>query len=75
MAGLNADLTRYLLLILLALTVVVGIQAVGVVLVSGLLITPAAAASLLTTRLQLDPNGKPHIPGSVEVWKDGVRVV
>jgi hypothetical protein len=24
---------------------------------------------LLTTRLQLDPNGKPHIPGSLEVWK------
>ncbi len=50
-AGLNADLARYLLLLLLALTVVVGIQAVGVVLVSGLLVTPAAAASLLTTRL------------------------
>jgi ABC-type Mn2+/Zn2+ transport system permease subunit len=50
-AGLHADFTRYLLLLLLALTVVVGIQAVGVVLVSGLLVTPAAAASLLTTRL------------------------
>jgi ABC-type Mn2+/Zn2+ transport system permease subunit len=50
-AGLNADVIRYLLLLLLALTVVVGIQAVGVVLVSGLLVTPAAAASLLTTRL------------------------
>lgn len=50
--GISADLVRYLLLILLALAVVVGIQAVGVVLVSGLLITPAAAASLLTTRLQ-----------------------
>jgi manganese/iron transport system permease protein len=37
--------------VLLALAVVAGIQAVGVVLVSGLLITPAAAASLLTTRL------------------------
>ncbi|MDQ2946449.1 MAG: hypothetical protein M3Y27_10985, partial [Acidobacteriota bacterium] len=24
---------------------------------------------LLTTRLHLDPNGKPHIPGSVDVWK------
>jgi ABC-type Mn2+/Zn2+ transport system permease subunit len=50
-AGLHADLTRYVLLLLLALTVVVGIQAVGVVLVSGMLVTPAAAASLLTTRL------------------------
>jgi manganese/iron transport system permease protein len=50
-AGFNADVLRYILLILLALTVVAGIQAVGVVLVSGLLITPAAAASLLSTRL------------------------
>jgi hypothetical protein len=25
---------------------------------------------LLTTRLQLDANGKPHIPGSLEVWRD-----
>ena len=25
---------------------------------------------LLTTRLQLDPNGKPHIPGSLEIWKN-----
>jgi hypothetical protein len=24
---------------------------------------------LLTTRLQLDANGKPHIPGSLEIWK------
>ena len=24
---------------------------------------------LLTTRLQLDPNGKAHIPGGIEVWK------
>src|SRR5215469_14607055 len=24
---------------------------------------------LLTTRLRLDPNGRPHIPGSLEVWK------
>ena len=25
---------------------------------------------LLTTRLQLDAGGKPHIPGSLEVWKN-----
>ncbi len=25
---------------------------------------------LLTSRLRLDPNGKPHIPGSVETWKN-----
>ena len=24
---------------------------------------------LLTNRLRLDPNGKPHIPGGIEVWK------
>jgi hypothetical protein len=24
---------------------------------------------LLTTRLALDPNGKPHIPGNLDVWK------
>jgi len=49
--GLSADRVRYGLLILLALTVVAGIQAVGVVLVAALLITPAAAASLLTRSL------------------------
>ena len=25
---------------------------------------------LLTTRLRLDANGKPHVPGSLEVWKN-----
>ena len=49
--GLRADLLRYGLLLLLALAVVVGIQAVGVVLTSALLVTPAAAASLVTDRL------------------------
>jgi ABC-type Mn2+/Zn2+ transport system permease subunit len=49
--GLRADIVRYGLLILLALTVVVGIQAVGVVLTNALLITPAATAALLTDRL------------------------
>jgi ABC-type Mn2+/Zn2+ transport system permease subunit len=49
--GLNADRVRYGLLVLLSLTVVAGIQAVGVVLISALLITPAAAASLLTKSL------------------------
>jgi ABC-type Mn2+/Zn2+ transport system permease subunit len=51
--GVSPDLVRYGLLVLLALTVVVGIKAVGVVLVSALLITPAAAAGLLTARLAL----------------------
>jgi len=49
--GLSADRVRYGLLVLLALTVVAGIQAVGVVLVSALLITPAATASLVTRSL------------------------
>lgn len=49
--GLRADLLRYVLLALLALTVVSSIQVVGVVLTSALLVTPAAAASLLTERL------------------------
>lgn len=49
--GLRADRLRYLLLILLAFTVVSSIQVVGVVMTSALLITPAAAAALLTRRL------------------------
>jgi ABC-type Mn2+/Zn2+ transport system permease subunit len=49
--GVSPDALRYILLTLLALTVVAGIQAVGVVLISALLVTPAAAASLLTSRL------------------------
>jgi manganese/iron transport system permease protein len=48
--GLRADRLRYLLLVLLALAVVTGIQAVGVVLTSALLVTPAATAALLTDR-------------------------
>lgn len=49
--GLDADRVRYGLLVPLAFTVVAGIQAVGVVLVSALLITPAATASLVTRSL------------------------
>lgn len=48
--GLRADRLRFLLLILLALTVVTCIQVVGVIHTSALLVTPVAAA-LLTTRL------------------------
>ena len=25
---------------------------------------------LLTTRLRLDPDGKPHLPGGLDVWKN-----
>jgi len=49
--GLRADWMRNILLVLLALAVVSSIQAVGVILTSGLLVTPAAAASLLTGNL------------------------
>lgn len=49
--GLRSDRLRYLLLVLLAFTVVGSIQIVGVVMTSALLITPAAAAALLTERL------------------------
>lgn len=49
--GVRADHLRYLLLILLAFTVVSSIQVVGVVMTSALLITPAAAAALVTQRL------------------------
>jgi ABC-type Mn2+/Zn2+ transport system permease subunit len=49
--GLRADWMRYLLLVLLAFTVVSSIQVVGVIMTSALLVTPAATASLLTQRL------------------------
>jgi ABC-type Mn2+/Zn2+ transport system permease subunit len=49
--GIPVDRLTFLLLILLAFCVVIGIQVVGVVLTSALLVTPAAAASLLTRRL------------------------
>lgn len=49
--GLSPDRMRFGLLILLAPVVVAGIQAVGIVLLTALLVTPAATASLLTRRL------------------------
>ncbi len=48
---LRADLLRYVLLILLALTVVVSLQTVGVGLAAAMLVTPAATAYLLAKRL------------------------
>jgi manganese/iron transport system permease protein len=45
------ELLRFLMLVLLALTVVVSLQTVGVGLVAAMLVTPAAAAYLLTRRL------------------------
>jgi len=48
---LPAELLRSLMLILLALTVVVSLQTVGVGLVAAMLVTPGATAYLLTRRL------------------------
>jgi manganese/iron transport system permease protein len=45
------DLLRNLLLVLLALTIVVSLQTVGIGLVAAMLVTPAATAFLLTRRL------------------------
>jgi manganese/zinc/iron transport system permease protein len=50
-AGFPAQLIHYGLMLLLAFSVVIALQAVGVVLVSAMLITPAAAAYLLTDRM------------------------
>jgi manganese/iron transport system permease protein len=48
---IKAELLRNLMLVLLALTVVVSLQTVGVGLVAAMLVTPAATAYLLTRRL------------------------
>lgn len=48
---LPATFIRYLLLVLIAVTIVVSLQTVGVALMVAMLVTPAAAASLLTRRL------------------------
>jgi manganese/iron transport system permease protein len=48
--GYPAQALNYLLLGLIALTIVISIQAVGIILVVALLVTPSATASLLTER-------------------------
>ena len=48
--GIKTGLVEYVLLALLALVIVIGIQAAGIVLVMAMLITPAAAAYLLAKR-------------------------
>lgn len=50
-AGFPVQFIHYGLMLLLAFAVVIALQAVGVVLVSAMLITPAAAAYLLTDRM------------------------
>ncbi|MBV8298448.1 MAG: metal ABC transporter permease [Candidatus Eremiobacteraeota bacterium] len=49
-AGIRAGFVDYALLVILALTIIVALQAVGIVLVAALLVTPAAAAAQLTKR-------------------------
>ena len=49
-SGLRVDWLEYLFLALVALTIVVSLQAVGIILVVAMLITPAATAQLLTVR-------------------------
>jgi ABC-type Mn2+/Zn2+ transport system permease subunit len=49
--GLNPEVIRFGLLAALAMTTVIAVQTVGVVLVLALLVTPAAAASLVSRRL------------------------
>ncbi len=51
-AGFPVALFQSLLLILVAIAIVISIQAVGVILVVALLITPAATASLLTKKIR-----------------------
>ena len=49
-AGLKVVALEYLFLVLIALTIVVSLQAVGIILVVAMLVTPAATAQLLTQR-------------------------
>lgn len=49
-SGVAASSVEYVLLVCIALTIVISLQAVGIVLVAALLVTPAAAASQLTRR-------------------------
>jgi ABC-type Mn2+/Zn2+ transport system permease subunit len=61
---LPARFLRYLLLILVAVTIVISLQVVGIALMLAMLITPAAAASLLTRRLV-----------SMMIWAAGMGVL
>ena len=51
-SGIRVDLLEYLFLVLVAMTIVVSLQAVGIILVVAMLITPAATAQLLTVRFE-----------------------
>jgi len=49
-SGIRSSVYEYALLIMLALTIIVSLQSVGIILVAALLVTPAAAAYQLTSR-------------------------
>ncbi|HVA33249.1 MAG TPA: metal ABC transporter permease [Candidatus Baltobacteraceae bacterium] len=49
-SGISAPVYEYALLVMLALTIIVALQSVGIILVAALLVTPAAAAYQLTSR-------------------------
>jgi manganese/iron transport system permease protein len=49
-SGIRATFVDYALLVLLALTIIISLEAVGIVLVAALLVTPAATAFQLTRR-------------------------
>ena len=50
---LPGERLRMILLVLLALTIVISVQAVGIVLVAAMLVTPAATARFLTNRMHI----------------------
>jgi manganese/iron transport system permease protein len=52
-SGLRVEALEYLFLALVALTIVVSLQAVGIILVVAMLVTPAATGQLLTVRFGL----------------------
>ncbi len=52
-SGLPVAVVQYGLLVLLGLTIVIAVKAVGIVLVVAMLVTPAATAQLLVRRLHL----------------------
>ncbi len=49
-SGIRAGMVEYVLLVMLALTIIVSLESVGIILVAALLVTPAAAAHQLTQR-------------------------
>jgi manganese/iron transport system permease protein len=51
-SGLPVTGMEYLFIVLVALTIVISLQAVGIILVVAMLVTPAAAAQLLTVRVE-----------------------